>query len=90
MPREKRTFDNIIKPLLAYDHASQAASRYIEWRLAQDGTVGTLLNVSPVKEVRDAANEASVTMSQFSMSRLVQNDLYNAINEFNGVSEASF
>ena len=52
--------------------------------LTLDGTIGTLINVSPVKEVRDAANEASVAMSQYSMSRLVQNDLYTALNEFNG------
>ncbi|CBK23575.2 uncharacterized protein [Blastocystis hominis] len=73
IPREKRTFQNVIKPLLVYDHGSQGAN----------GTIGTLINVSPVKEVRDAANEASVAMSQYSMSRLVQNDLYTALNEFN-------
>lgn len=42
--------------------------------------------------MRDAANEASVSLSQSSLSRLVQSDLYNAINEFNGlfVNEVSF
>lgn len=41
-----------------------------------------------MKEVRDAANEASVAMSQYSMSRLVQNDLYTTLNEFNGNLES--
>lgn len=49
------------------------------------GSVTTLSMVSTIKEVRDVANEAIVSIEQNSMSRLVQSDLYNAINEFNGI-----
>ena len=85
IPRNQRTFQNTIRPLLAYDHNSQGTSKNKDkiWKVV--GSVGTLINVSTVKEVRDAANEASVMISQSSLSRMVQSDLYNAINEFNGL-----
>ena len=42
--------------------------------------------MSAVKEVRDAANEATISLNQNSISRLLQSDLFNAINDFNGIS----
>ena len=37
------------------------------------------------KAVRDAANEGCVLISQSSMARYLQNDLYMALSEFDGM-----
>ena len=44
-----------------------------------------MLNVSTDKAVRDAANEGEVLIHQNSIARCLQNDLYCAIQEFDGI-----
>ena len=36
------------------------------------------------KDVRDAANDGCVLISQSSLARYLQHDLYNALSEFDG------
>ena len=44
-----------------------------------------MINVSTDKTVRDAANEGEVMIHQNSIARYLQNDLYCAIQEFDGL-----
>lgn len=53
------------------------------------GSIGTLIYVSTDKAVRDAANEGDVLISQNGVERCLQNDLYTAISEFNGMGSSS-
>lgn len=53
------------------------------------GSISTLIYVSTDKAVRDAANEGDVLIRQNGVERCLQNDLYTAISEFNGMESSS-
>eukprot|EP01084_Bolivina_argentea_P019228 35774_1 len=72
LPDNERTTKNVLLPLIQLDQRMSGI----------ENCVGFLQNVSPIKEVRDASNEAEVELRKFSVEISMRKDVYNVIKSY--------